>query len=166
MTIKAPYSPSSASEIDFFCRDTDDKWWNGTAFVTFNVANYTTYRIAATESPADSGLYEAAEPIGTFEFELRLRAASWATSYVVAGPQQVGGEVDAAAIIAAIKADAELGTGGLLADAKRSRQFIANKRTRTVIGARQVRYTVRSDDDSADEFSVDYDPMTGNISPI
>lgn len=51
-------------------------------------------------------------------------------------------------------------------DAEKSRQFITNKRTREVLGPRQIRYTIRNDDDSADAFSIDYDPQTGNIATV
>lgn len=110
MTLQAPYTPSSASAIDFFCRNAAAQWWNGTAYEDFNVANYATYRIAATESPADSGLYEAAQPSGAVVFELRLRAGTWAGSVIVAGPEKTD-SAQSAALLDEFKADAELGTG-------------------------------------------------------
>lgn len=51
-------------------------------------------------------------------------------------------------------------------DAEKSRQFLTNKVIRTVIGPRQYRYTVRNDNDSADAWHVDYDPRTGNKTPV
>lgn len=75
---------------------------------------------------------------------------------------------EAQGVIQVIKADPDLGTapGGMANNSLRSRQFVTNRRTRTVIGPRQIRYTVRNDDDTADEFEVDYDPLTGNMSPV
>lgn len=87
MTLRAVYDPSK-TDAAFAARDADGLWWNGTAFESFNAANYVTYQITATETPADSGLYEGTEPTGTVEFELRIKAGTWATSYVVAGPQE------------------------------------------------------------------------------
>ena len=88
MTIKAAHIPSQTN-VDFFCRNVSGQWWNtsGTpAFENYNGANLTSYRIAATETPADSGIYVATEPTGTVEFELRVRDSTLAASYIVAGP--------------------------------------------------------------------------------
>lgn len=111
MTIKASYDPGQTN-VDFFCRNATAQWWNGSAFEAYNAANIATYRIAATESPASSGLYEATEPTGTVEFELRVRAATLADSYIVAGPATINTD------IADIKAKTDLlGTGTVMLSA-------------------------------------------------
>ena len=101
MTIKAAHIPSQTN-VDFFCRNASGQWWNtsGTpAFEDYNGANLTSYRIAATETPTDSGLYQASEPTGTVEFELRVRDSTLAASYIVAGPATIdGSDADLAAI--------------------------------------------------------------------
>ena len=64
-------------------------------------------------------------------------------------------------IVQAIKDDAELGTAGLLLDAKRARQFDTNLRTRDVISETQWRYTVYEDDAVTLGFQMDFNPLTG-----
>lgn len=120
MTIKAIYIPSQ-TDVDFFARNAADQWWNtsGTpAFEAYNPANLASYRIAATESPAGSGIYAADEPTGTVEFELRVRGATLADSVIVAGPAKTDA-AESATLLDAIKADADLGTadGGMVANA-------------------------------------------------
>jgi len=66
-----------------------------------------------------------------------------------------------AALIQAIKDDPELGTDGLLLDAKRARQFDTNLRTVSVISATQWRYTVYEDDGVTIGFQMDFNPTTG-----
>ena len=119
MTIKAIYIPSQ-TDVDFFARNAADQWWNtsGTpAFEAYNPANLASYRIAATESPAGSGIYAADEPTGTVEFELRVRGATLADSVIVAGPAKTDA-AESATLLDAIKADADLGTatGGMVAN--------------------------------------------------
>lgn len=160
MTLKASSSPSR-TDIAFAARDSTGKWWNGTAFEVFNVANFATYQITATETPADSGLYEGVEPTGTVEFELRIKSGTWAASYVVAGPQETD---TAAEIVAAINADATQAQAR--EDARKARQFITNTRVRSVLEPTRIRYTVRNDNDTNDEFQVDYDPKTGNTTSV
>ncbi len=67
---------------DCFCYNDAGLVWNGTAFVAWVDANYLTYRVAATER-GTSGTFTATEPAGTSIFELRVRGASLAASYVV-----------------------------------------------------------------------------------
>jgi hypothetical protein len=66
-----------------------------------------------------------------------------------------------AALIAALKADADFGTAGLLLDAKRARQFDSNRRTHETLGATQIRYTVYEDDAVTVAYVVDFNPLTG-----
>lgn len=66
---------------DFYARNAANQVWNGSAFVPFNAADYLLYRIAAT--PDGSGDFTAEAPPGTYRFELRVRGASLAASYIV-----------------------------------------------------------------------------------
>jgi len=93
---------------DCFCYDAAGLVWNGTAFVAWVDANYVAYRVAATER-GTSGTFTATEPDGTMRWEMRVRGASLAASYVVWAET---------VLIAAIKADADLGTaaGGMVAN--------------------------------------------------
>lgn len=94
---------------DFYCYDGTGLVWNGTTFVAWVDANYAAYRVAATER-GTSGTFTATEPDGTMRWEMRVRGASLAASYVVWAET---------VLIAAIKADADLGTaaGGMVANA-------------------------------------------------
>jgi len=93
---------------DCFCYDAAGLVWNGTTFVAWVDANYAAYRVAATER-GTSGTFTATEPDGTMRWEMRVRGASLAASYVVWAET---------VLIAAIKADADLGTaaGGMVAN--------------------------------------------------
>ena len=64
-------------------------------------------------------------------------------------------------LIQAIKDDPELGTTGLLLDAKQARQFDTNRRLRDVISTTQWRYTVYDDDGVTFGFRMDFNPLTG-----
>ena len=143
MTIKAIYIPSQ-TDVDFFARNAAAQWWNtsGTpAFEAYNPANLASYRIAATESPAGSGIYAADEPTGTVEFELRVRGATLADSVIVAGPAKTDA-AESATLLDAIKADADLGTaaGGMVANVGKIPRAATAKAdgeaaTRTKVGA-------------------------------
>ncbi len=95
---------------DFFCYNATGAVWNGSAFVTWADGDYATYRVAATER-GTSGTFTGTAPSGTARWEMRVRGASLAASYVVWAET---------VLIAAIKADADLGTatGGLVANAE------------------------------------------------
>ena len=100
MTLRATYH-ASQTNIDFFARNASGQWYNTDTpgFENYNSANLADYRITATETPSGSGLYEGTEPTGTTEYELRVRGATLADSYVVAGPAAIG-DVDSAAVAA------------------------------------------------------------------
>lgn len=70
---------ASGEAYDFFAFDSSGKVWNGSAFVVWNDADYTTYRIAATEV-GTSGRFTATEPASTHSWELRIRGATLAGS--------------------------------------------------------------------------------------
>ncbi len=163
MTIKAIYIPSQ-TDVDFFARNAADQWWNtsGTpVFEAYNPANLASYRIAATESPAGSGIYAADEPTGTVEFELRVRAATLADSVIVAGPAKTDA-AESATLISAIKADADLGTadGGMVANVARI-LALSTTGTAGVIGTEYI--TITRNDTVSFSFTVttDYTGYTG-----
>lgn len=90
MTLRASYAPNQTN-VDFFARNASGQWWrtSGTpAFENFDAENLAEYRIPANEVPAGSGLYFGEEPVEATEFELRVRGATIAASYVVAGPAE------------------------------------------------------------------------------
>lgn len=99
---------TSGQLYDFNCFDTDGSVWNGSAFVAWADGDYLAYRVPATEA-GTSGRFTATAPTGTARWEMRLRGATLAISYVVAADKD---------LTAAFKADAELGTadGGLVAN--------------------------------------------------
>lgn len=160
--MKASYIPGQTN-VDFFARNSIGQWWNGSAFETYNAANLVTYRIAATESPANSGNYQAADPTGAVEFELRLRASTLGSSVVVAGPAETD---TAEATLRTNAATAATQATAAAVNAKQARQFFTNKRTRTVLTTRQWRYTVYEDDGTTEAFEVDFDPVTGNMAMV
>jgi len=64
-------------------------------------------------------------------------------------------------VVTALKADPDFGTAGLLRNAKRARQFDANRRTIEVLGDTQWRYTLFEDDAVTVAYQVDFNPLTG-----
>jgi len=72
----------TAELYDFYAYNAAGQVWNGAAFVNFANGDYVSYRIAATQL-GSSGRFQAAAPAGTFSYEMRLRGASLAASYVV-----------------------------------------------------------------------------------
>jgi hypothetical protein len=85
-----------------------------------------------------------------------------ATTYA----EYYGGGTIAADVLAALKADADFGTAGLLLDAKRVRQFDKNRRTTDVLGDTQWRYTIYEDDGTTVAYRVDFNPATGAKSVV
>ena len=104
---------ASGTTHDFFCYDATGQVWNGSAFVAWDDDDYATYRVTATER-GTSGTFTGTEPTGTASWEMRVRGASLAASYVVWAEQ---------VLVAAIKADPDLGTaeGGMVANAAASK---------------------------------------------
>ena len=122
--MQAQYTPSQI-DVSFFCRNAAGQWYNTDTpgFENYNGANLLDYRIAATETPTDSGIYIGTEPSGATEFELRVDAATLALSYIVAGPASTDA-ADAAAIKSGVQAALEenpqillIGTGTALVSA-------------------------------------------------
>jgi hypothetical protein len=97
-----PARGASGVNHDFNFFNAAGEVWDGSAFVAWNDANYATYRVAATET-GTSGRYPVpAPPTGAVEYELRVRGASLAASYVA-----YEGQTDAG-----VKADIRLGVAG------------------------------------------------------
>lgn len=67
---------------DFFCYNSSGQVWNGSAFATWSAGSFTSYRVTATEL-SGSGRFTGTAPSGTVSWELRVRAATLAGSYVV-----------------------------------------------------------------------------------
>ncbi len=72
----------SGTAHDFFCFNAAGAVWNGAAFVAWSDGDYVSYRIAATQV-GTSGRFTATAPAGTASYELRVRDATLADSYVV-----------------------------------------------------------------------------------
>lgn len=73
---------TSGTTHDFYCYNQSGQVWNGSAFVTWVDGNYASYRVTATET-GTSGRFTGTAPAGTANYELRVRGASLAQSYVV-----------------------------------------------------------------------------------
>lgn len=73
---------ASGTTHDFFCYDDTGQVWNGSAFVAWDDDDYATYRVTATER-GTSGAFTGTEASGTSRYEMRVRGASLALSYVV-----------------------------------------------------------------------------------
>ena len=73
---------TSGQLYDFNCFDTDGNVWKGSAFVAWADGDYLAYRVPATEA-GTSGRFTATAPTGTARWEMRLRGATLAISYVV-----------------------------------------------------------------------------------
>ncbi len=108
----------SDTNHDFNAYNSAGQIWNGSAYVTEDVADYLTYRIAATKtSNANSASLQAVfiadAPAGTAYYLMRVRGASLADSYVVwVGDDSQDND------LAAIKAKTDLiGSGALLISA-------------------------------------------------
>lgn len=71
-----------ANSHDFVAYDAANQVWNGAAFVAWVDADYAAYRVTATEQ-GTSGRYVGNEPAGATHYELRVRGATLALSYVV-----------------------------------------------------------------------------------
>lgn len=88
--------------------------WSGSAFVAWVDANYASYRTPMPETGTSGRFPLPTPPAGTTSWEMRLRGATLADSYVVWEGQTTD------SIVTAIKADAALGTesGGMVANAE------------------------------------------------
>jgi hypothetical protein len=73
---------TSGSTHDFFVYNDDGEIWNGSAFVTWVNGDYTTYRVTATETGASGRFTQSTVPAGGSRYELRVRSATLAGSYV------------------------------------------------------------------------------------
>lgn len=67
---------------DFFCYNSSGQVWNGSAFANWSAGSFASYRVTATEL-SGSGRFTGTAPTGTVSWELRVRAATLAGSYVV-----------------------------------------------------------------------------------
>lgn len=76
------YGPTSGN-YDFVAYSATGDVWNGAAYVSppAGGTDPAAYRITATQGP--SGRYTGAAPAGSYGWELRLRASTWAASTVV-----------------------------------------------------------------------------------
>lgn len=83
---------ASGDTHDFFAFNAAGQVWNGSAFATWSDAAYATYRITATEV-GTSGRFTGTAPAGTVSYELRVRGATLALSYVVWTGDDVQDEV-------------------------------------------------------------------------
>ena len=68
---------------DFYFYNAAGAVWNGSAFVTWADGSYAAYRVAATELGASGRYPVPTPPAGAANWELRVRGASLADSYVV-----------------------------------------------------------------------------------
>ena len=73
---------------DFYAYNASGQVWNGSAFVTFAVADYVAYRVAATKlgNANDASVdawFTASTPNGAVRWELRERGATLADSPIV-----------------------------------------------------------------------------------
>ena len=83
------YGDSSTTH-DFFAYNASGQVWNGSAFATWSDGSYASYRITATQT-GTSGRFIGTAPTGTTHYELRVRGATLALSYVVwaeSGPRE------------------------------------------------------------------------------
>jgi hypothetical protein len=100
----------SNASYDFEAFNAAGAVWNGAAFVTYAVADYASYRIAATkqgdanDADIDAWFY-AADIAGAVRWQMRERGATLALSYIVyLGPDVTETVTD----LSAIKAKTDL----------------------------------------------------------
>lgn len=75
---------ASGTTHDFFAYNASNQVWNGSAFVDWNDANYTTYRITATQQGTNTKFIGDDPAVSvTAYFELRIRSATLAGSGIV-----------------------------------------------------------------------------------
>lgn len=78
-----PARGASGVNHDFYFYNSAGSVWNGTVFVAWADGDYAAYRVAATEL-GTSGRYPVpTPPANATNYELRVRGASLAASYVV-----------------------------------------------------------------------------------
>lgn len=73
---------------DFEAFNASGQVWNGSIFVTYDISNYLTYRIAATKlgnanDASIQAFFSGTAPTGTYRWVMRVRGASLALSYLV-----------------------------------------------------------------------------------
>lgn len=74
---------ASGTSHDFYFFNSAGEVWNTAAFVAWSDADYATYRVAATELGASGRFSLSTPPTGATSYEMRVRGASLASSYVV-----------------------------------------------------------------------------------
>ena len=87
---------------DFNFYNSSNQVWNGSAYVAWADGDYASYRVAATETGASGQFPLPTIPADATHYELRVRGASLAASYV-AWAEELGG--DLADLQAVLEAD-------------------------------------------------------------